>query len=99
MNIYKVGIMSDVAYVLAPSPAAAALFYGLHTGGNMKLGAAVYECNGEEIEESLPWGKFMFGDQTDDALFAEFESELKRIKWEIEVCKFADGYPTESEAK
>jgi hypothetical protein len=32
MSLYKVGIMSDVAFVEAPNPLAAAMYYGLQGG-------------------------------------------------------------------
>jgi len=90
MNIYKVGIMSDVRYVQAPSAKAAALYYSLGTFGNAKLIAAVYEVNGEPCDETVPWGEYAFGDQSDDELFARFEDDLMTIKPEIAQCSYVD---------
>lgn len=87
-HVYKVGIMSDVRYVLAPTARAAALFYGLNaTRGNMQLGAAVYERDGEEDfnePDALQWLKYQFGGGTEETLktlLDEVKQELAKCRW------------------
>ncbi len=85
LDIYKVGIMTGVGYVEAPSARAAAMFYGLHgTRGNAQLMVAVYERNGKPVDgdDGLPWGQFQFSPDE-----AALERELDAVKPELERCR------------
>ncbi len=86
LDIYKVGIMSGVAWVEAPSAKAAALFYGMRTGGNAQLMIVVYDRNGKfvEADDTLPWGKFVLLKDADED---ELSRELDAIKPELEQCR------------
>lgn len=92
MPIYTVGIMSDKQTVKAPSAAAAALFYGIHTNGDAQLMAVVYTEDGKEIGET-PWLQYGLGNPNDDDLMNEFNAELRRVWPELAECQFmpADG--------
>ena len=91
MSVYKVGIMTSTALVEGPNAAAAALFYGLHTHGNLQLGVAVYECDGKAYEgDRMPWGKYAFNPNPRDAVIKEFEMQIKVIRPDVDKCHFVE---------
>ncbi len=84
MSIYKVGIMSNVALVEAPSAMAAAFYYGGHTDGNMLCGAVVYEQDGKDYDRPMPWLSWLFGSKEPT------EADIAQLKAEIPQCRFIE---------
>lgn len=87
LHTYKVGIMSTVRRVQAPSPLAAAVFYGLHTNGNMTFGAVVYEEDGQAYEGPAPWLMWQFGQGQPG------DTDLEQLKAELRHCRFVRKGP------
>ena len=85
LHIFEVGIMSDAAKIEAPTAEAAAIFYGLNTGGNMPLGAVVYTMDGEEYKgDSTPFFKWQFTQKLDD----ELKEKMDAVKPLLKSCRF-----------
>jgi hypothetical protein len=81
---YRVGIMSHVAVIEAPSPEAAALFYGLNTNGNATCMAAIYEVDGVEYSgDKAPLMQYQFGKGLPPEL-------VRRLKDEAKFCKIIE---------
>jgi hypothetical protein len=81
-HIYEVGIMSDSKKIEAPNVKAAALFYGLNTGGNMQLGAVVYSEDGEEVNggDRMPFAEYQFDFSMSDEKIEKIKAELLLLK-------------------
>jgi hypothetical protein len=87
LHIFEVGIMSDAAKIEAPTAEAAAIFYGLNTGGNMTLGAVVYTMDGEEYKgDSTPFLKWQFAQKLDD----ELKEKMETVKPLLKSCRFVE---------
>lgn len=92
MHIYEVGIMTDSKKIEAPNAKAAALFYGLNTGGNMQLGAMVYSEDGEEPkkEDIMPFAEYQFDFSMSDEKIEKMKVELLLLKPMLKECKFVE---------
>lgn len=91
-HIYEVGIMTDSKKIEAPNAKAAALFYGLNTGGNMQLGAVVYSEDGEEPkkEDRTPFAEYQFDFSMSEEKIEKMKAELLLIKPMLKECKFVE---------
>ncbi len=88
-HVYEVGILSDKVKVRAPSAEAAALFYGMKTGGNMQLGAVVYTEDGEEYEgNTVPFGEWQFKPSLTPEEEGALEAKLAEVKPQLDHCEF-----------
>ena len=88
LHVFEVGIMSDTKKVEAPTAEAAAIFYGLNTGGNMQLGAVVYTMDGEEYEgDRTPFLKWQLSQKLDD----ELKEKMEAVKPLLGLCRFLEG--------
>lgn len=86
LHRYKVGIGTNVAFVEAPTPEAAVVFYGTHAikgNATAQLMVAVYAEDGVE-KGYLPWARWALGQGNE----AEFQAALKAIQPQIRRCKF-----------
>ena len=86
MNVkkFKVGIMSHTAVIEAPSPEAAALFYGLNTNGNAQFMGVIYEVDGVEYKgDKAPLMQYQFGKELPNNL-------VRRLKDEIKTCRIVE---------
>ena len=88
MHIFEVGIMSDKQRVEAPNKYAAALFYGLHTRGNMQFGVAVYSCDGAATDPDFPFGEWMLGEGDGERLNRLLQNEAAPEI--MRECKFVE---------
>jgi len=90
LHVYKVGMGTDICMIEAPSAKAASMFYAVRlVNTNNHFMAAVYSCDGEEVEDSLPWGKYAFqiGEPTDEEI-DKLSAELKAIGDDVrEYCR------------
>lgn len=84
LHNYKVGIMSSVALVEAPSPLAAAVYFGIQTDGNAQLGAVVYEVDGERYEGEQQNLRWLFGSASPT------KAELATLTEELKRCRFVN---------
>ena len=83
LHKYKVGIMSHIALIEAPSSESAALFYGINTNGNATLMAVVYEIDGKH-EGKAPLIEYQFSGK-------EIPEELvEKLAEEIKLCKILE---------
>lgn len=88
LKVYKVEIMSFIAWIKAPSARSAALFYGMSSGkmGNSIFMAAVYDVDGES---SIPWAEYAL--TIPPGATDKLERELASIKPELEACEFIEA--------
>ena len=91
-HVYEVGMMSDSKKIKAPNAKAAALFYGLNTGGNMQLGAVVYSEDGKEPkkEDRIPFGEYQFDFLMSEEKIEKMKAELLLLKSILKECKFVE---------
>jgi hypothetical protein len=91
-HIYEVGMMTDNKKIKAPNAKAAALFYGLNTGGNMQLGAVVYSEDGEEVngEDRMPFAEYQFDFTMSDEKIEKMKAELLLLKPMLKECRFME---------
>ena len=88
LHVFEVGIMSDSVKIEAPTAEAAALFYGLNTGGNMQLGAVVYTMDGKDYEgDRTPFLKWQLSQKLDD----ELKEKMEAVKPLLGLCRFLEG--------
>lgn len=85
MNLYKVGIMSSTAEIMAPSPEAAVVYYGMQCGGNAMFAAVIYEMDGKEYEGN---GAPLFDVQLGARKLSEDEVETLNV--ELPQCKIVE---------
>ena len=88
LHIFEVGIMSHSVKIEAPTAEAAAIFYGLNTGGNMQLGAVVYTMDGKDYEgDRTPFLKWQLTQKLDDKL----KEKMDTVKPLLGQCRFLEG--------
>lgn len=89
LHRYTVGIGSSVEEVEAPTPEAAAMFYGIHgLNGNAmaQLMVAVYAEDGCAMN-AVPWARYALGKANED----EFAVAVRAINPQLKRCRFVEA--------
>lgn len=92
LHVYKVGMGSATALVEAPTPFAAALFYGASTNTNAPLATVVYEEDGKKYEGGQPWVSWQLNWQNmTGADQASAIAEIEKVTDTIPLCRFVEA--------
>jgi hypothetical protein len=84
LHEYRVGVASNLRTIEAPSPVAAAVFYGLQTAGRGETLAAVLEEDGRPWKGAAVWMAWAMGQEPE-------QRDLELLQVQLPHCRFASS--------
>jgi hypothetical protein len=84
LHEYRVGAAGNVRSIEAPSPLAAAVFYGIQTAGRGETLAAVLEEDGRPWRGESTWMRWALGVEPEPR-------DLELLQAQLPLCRFASS--------
>jgi hypothetical protein len=78
---YRVGMLTDVRTIEAPSPVAAAVFYGVHSAGRFGTMCEVFEQDDAPWRGEAIWRRWAMDDEPST-------QQLELLKAQLPFCRF-----------